>query len=51
MDNIVKLYSTPISIVSDRDARFIARVQKEFQEAIGKEFKFSIAYHPQTDVQ
>ena len=30
MDNIVRLHGTPLSIVSDRDARFTARVWKEF---------------------
>lgn len=46
MDNIVKLHSTPISMVSDRDASFTARVWTEFQEAMGAELKFSTAYHP-----
>ena len=51
MDNIVRLHGTPVSIVSDRDARFNAKIWKEFQEAMGTELKFSTAFHPQTDGQ
>ena len=46
MDNIVRLHGTPVSIVSDRDARFTAKIWKEFQEAMGTELKFSTAFHP-----
>lgn len=35
MENRVKLHGTPSSIVSDKDARFTARVWKEFQAAMG----------------
>lgn len=51
MENIVKLRGTHISIVSNRDARFIARVWKEFQKAMGTKLKISTIFHPQIDVQ
>ena len=51
MDNIVRLNGTPVSIVSDRDARFTGKIWKEFQEAMGTELKVSTAFHPQTDGQ
>ena len=51
MDNIVRFHGTPVSIVSDRDARFTSKVWKEFQEAMGTELKFSTTFHPQTDGQ
>lgn len=49
MDNIVKLLGTSISIASNRDSWFTARVWKEFQEAIGIELKFSTNFHPQIE--
>lgn len=47
MDNIVRFYGTPLSTLFDRDARFIARVWKEFQKVMGIELKFSTAFYPQ----
>lgn len=51
MENVVRLYGTLMFIVSDRDLRFISRVWIEFQDAVGTELKYSIAFHPQTDSQ
>ena len=48
---IVKLHGVPISIISDRDSRFTARVWRSLQEALGTQLKFSSAFHPQTDGQ
>lgn len=42
----MRLFGTPVSILSNGDARFIARVWKKFQEAMGTELKL---FHPQTD--
>lgn len=39
MNNILKLHATLTSIVSNRDAMFIARLWKEFQEAMRIELK------------
>lgn len=46
MDNIVRFSGTPISIVSNRDAKFTIRVWKEFQKALGTNLKFSATFHP-----
>ncbi|GKV05622.1 hypothetical protein SLEP1_g17609 [Rubroshorea leprosula] len=48
---IVRLHGVPVSIVSDRDPRFIARFWRSFQKAMGTQLKLSTAYHPQTDGQ
>ena len=49
--DIVRLHGGAVSIVSDRDPRFTARVWQSLQSALGTRLTFSTAYHPQTDVQ
>ena len=51
IDRIVCLHDVPMSIVSDRDPRFVSRLWKSFQEVMGSELRLSTAYHPQTDGQ
>ncbi|CAJ2628780.1 unnamed protein product [Trifolium pratense] len=51
ISKIVKLHGVPLSIVSDRDARFTSRFWKAFQEAMGTRLKMSTSHHPQTDGQ
>ena len=46
---IVRLHGVPISIVSDRDARFTSRFWGNVQRALGTRLKFSTAFHPQID--
>ncbi|KAL4029959.1 hypothetical protein IC575_008187 [Cucumis melo] len=51
MTEIVRLHEVPISIVSDRDARFTLKFWKGLQLALGTRLDFSKAFHPQTDGQ
>ena len=48
---IVRLHGVPVSIVSDRDPRFMSQFWKSFQKAIGTQLSMSIIFHPQTDAQ
>mgnify|MGYP003703371653 FL=1 len=51
VDEIVCLHGVSVSIVSDRDPKFVSRLWKSLQEAMGTELRFSTAFHPQTDGQ
>ncbi|KAJ8769662.1 hypothetical protein K2173_005265 [Erythroxylum novogranatense] len=46
VNEIVRLHGVPLSIISDRDPRFISRFWKSLQEALGTQLKFSTAFHP-----
>ena len=43
---IVWLHGVPLSIVSDRDPRFMAHFLKSFQKAIGTQLTMSTTFHP-----
>ena len=49
--DIVQIHAVPMSIVSNRDPRFIAYFWKSFQKAIRTQLMMSTAFHPQTDVK
>ena len=41
----------PVSIVSDRNPRFMAHFWKSFSKAMGTRLTMSTTFHPQTDGQ
>nr|GFA65294.1 putative reverse transcriptase domain-containing protein [Tanacetum cinerariifolium] len=51
IDEIVTRHGVPVSIISDRDGRFISRLWQTLQKALRTRLDMSTAYHPQTDRQ
>jgi Integrase zinc binding domain/Integrase core domain len=49
--NVVRHYGLPVSIVSDRDTKFMSLFWKELWKKLGTVLKFCSPYHPQTDGQ
>ena len=48
---ILRLHGVPMTIVSDRDLKFLSYFWKTLCTKIGIKLLFSMAYHPQTDGQ
>ena len=51
VDEIVRLYGAPVSIVSNRYPRFTSRLWPKLQDAMGTRLHFNTDFHPQTDGQ
>ena len=51
VEEIVRLHSVPLSVVSNRDPHFTSRFWKELQLALGTKLKFSTTFHSQIDGQ
>jgi transposase InsO family protein len=51
LDNIFKLHSMPLSIISDRDRIFTSAFWRELFHLTGTKLHLSSSYHPQTDGQ
>lgn len=49
LDNVVKLYGMPKTIVSDRDTIFLSHFWQELFKLYQVTLVFSTAYHPQSD--
>ncbi|KAD4180260.1 hypothetical protein E3N88_28851 [Mikania micrantha] len=51
VEEIVVWHGVPLSIISDRDSRFISRFWQSLQQYLGTSVNLSTAYYPQTDGQ
>nr|GEW06404.1 hypothetical protein [Tanacetum cinerariifolium] len=51
LNRIVARHIIPVSIICDRDGRFMSNFWKSFQKALGTELSMSTAYHPKTNGQ
>ena len=51
IDQIVRLPSIPVIIISDRDSRFVVHFWKSLHQALGTKLTFSTTFHPWLDEQ
>ncbi|GJS62309.1 reverse transcriptase domain-containing protein [Tanacetum coccineum] len=51
LKEVVTRYEIPVSIISDRDGRFVSNFWRSLQKALGTTLAMSAAYHPEIDGQ
>ncbi|GJS84636.1 putative reverse transcriptase domain-containing protein [Tanacetum coccineum] len=51
LKRVVTRHGIPVSIIYDRDPRFVSNFWRSLQKALGTNLDMSTAYHPQTDEQ
>jgi hypothetical protein len=51
VNEVIRLYGVPVSIVLDRDPRFTSRLWPDLQRALGTEVNLSTTFHSQTNGQ
>ena len=51
IDEILRWYGIPLSIISDRGAQLTSHLWRSFQKSLGTPVKVSTAFHPQTNGQ
>jgi len=51
VDEVVRLHSVLVSIVSNRDPRFTSQLWPSVQQALGMRLNLSTTFHPQTNGQ
>ncbi|GKG41369.1 reverse transcriptase domain-containing protein, partial [Tanacetum coccineum] len=49
LNRIIARHGIHVSIICDRDGRFLSNFWRSFQKALGTDLSMSIAYHPETD--
>nr|GEY74110.1 putative ribonuclease H-like domain-containing protein [Tanacetum cinerariifolium] len=51
INEIVARHGVPVSIISERDGRFVSHLWQALQEVLGTKLHMSTAYHPEIDGQ
>ena len=51
LDKIIPLHGVPLTIISNKGTQFTSHFLQYFQQALGTQLHFSIAFYPQTDGQ
>nr|GFD35273.1 putative reverse transcriptase domain-containing protein [Tanacetum cinerariifolium] len=51
LKEVVSRHGIPVSIISDRDLRFVSNFWRSLQNALGTRLDMSTTYHPETDDQ
>nr|GEZ87389.1 reverse transcriptase domain-containing protein [Tanacetum cinerariifolium] len=51
LKEVIPRHGIPVSIISDRDPRFVSNFWRSLQNDLGTRLDMSTAYHPEIDVQ